>query len=300
MNGKWISIGLLFLMVFSLSCAIRATGHRAPFPETQALVRDISLLENRLARLVSSSDALTMKVIGEVDYGEYKAPVWVISFSPSEESKYRVFLSGGVHGNEPVSVEILLEMIEALAENPQRYGNVSFDIVPVVNPWGWSHDIRFNRDGRDVNRDFASFKSQESRIIEEFMDGKKYYLMIDHHEDPDAKGFYIYQYGNPDTSLSRKVIEAVRNAGHPIEQDVSMIILKTENGLINAPMWGLWYMKLTRQLSITNYFRLNNSKKVYTIETPTRLGWEDRMIMHRTALKMFLDSLGGNFGTEKN
>ena len=57
--------------------------------------------------------------------------------------------------------------------------------------------------------------------------------------------------------------------GYPIEENVSMVILKTENGIIDAPMWGLRYMRITGQLTLSNYYRLNNSPHVYTIETPT-------------------------------
>jgi hypothetical protein len=73
-----------------------------------------------------------------------------------------------------------------------------------------------------------------------------------------------------------------------------MIILKTDDGLINAPLWGLWYMKLSRQLSITNFFRLNNSTTVYTIETPTCLDFEERLKMQRTSLELLMDSLRAN------
>ena len=133
------------------------------------------------------------------------------------------------------------------------------------------------------------------RIIREFMEGKKYDLIVDHHEDPDASGFYIYQYANPDILLSRRVIETVRNLGYPIEQNVNMVILRTKDGLINAPLWGLWYMELSKQLSITNYFRLNNGRRVHTVETPTRLPWEDRLTMHRKALEILLDGLRSDF-----
>jgi len=199
-------------------------------------------------------------------------------------------LIGGVHGNEPVGVEIMIHMVETLAENPQKYENIYFDIVPIVNPWGWSHDMRYNRDGRDINRDFEAFTSQEAMIIKEFTAGREYDLIIDHHEAGDA-GFYMYQYANPSQSVSRQVIKAVRDQGYPIEQDATFIILNTEDGLIDAPLWGLWFMKLVNQLSMTNYLRLNNSKLVYTIETPMRLSWESRLRMHKIAVDILLDSL---------
>jgi hypothetical protein len=127
-------------------------------------------------------------------------------------------------------------------------------------------------------------------MIQQFMQGKKYDLMIDLHEDPSAAGFYLYQYARPDDNLCRQIITKVIEMGYPVEQNVNMVILKTQNGLIDAPLWGLWYMKLTRQLSITNYCRLNNSTNVFTIETPTRLPMKDRLNMQTYALEMFLES----------
>lgn len=274
---------------------LHATGHREPFPETQPVVRDISLVEDRITNAVAISEQLTLTTIGEVVYGEYRAPVWSVSFTPLEEPKYKVLLTGGVHGNEPASVEIMVQMVETLAENPQKYENIYFDIVPIVNPWGWSHDIRFDRDGRDVNRDFASFTSQEAIIIREFTAGKKYDLIVDCHEYVGGTGFFMYQLANPSQSVSRKVIKAVRDQGYPIEQNVRVIILKTEDGLIDAPMWTLRFVRLVNRLSMTNYFRLNNNDLVYLIETPASLSWESRLTMHKIAVDVLLNSLSSDF-----
>ena len=101
-----------------------------------------------------------------------------------------------------------------------------------------------------------------------------------------ATGFYVYQYGNDDISIAENLIDTIRNMGYPIEENVSMVILKTENGIIDAPMWGLRYMRITGQLSLANYYRLNNSQRVYTIETPTSLPMVDRITMQRTAVEV--------------
>jgi hypothetical protein len=113
--------------------------------------------------------------------------------------------------------------------------------------------------------------------------------MMDLHEDPTARGFYLYQYGLADKNVCEKIVATIKDLGYPIEQNVRMIILKTENGIIDAPMWGLWYMRLTGQLSIANYYRLNNSRFVFTVETPTSLLWEDRLKMQKTAVTILLD-----------
>lgn len=149
--------------------------------------------------------------------------------------------------------------------------------------------MRQDRDGRDINRDFAGFATQEARIFRDLVQGTRYDFAIDHHEDPSATGFYAYQYANRDTGPARRLIERVRGLGFPIEQNVSMVILRTRDGLIRAPRWGLWYMKATRQLSLTNWLRLEGIPKVYTIETPTSLPMADRIELHRTAFASLLD-----------
>lgn len=286
MKNKWISACLILLMLVPISCA---NEQEEAISDTLPLVRDISKVESRLIDAVAKSEQLTLKTLGEVSYKNYEAPIWLVSSTPPGEPKYEALLTGGVHGDEPAGVELMLHIIETLTENPQEYEHINFDIIPLVNPWGWSHDIRYNQEEIDVNRDFASFNSQESVIVKEFTERKEYDLVIDCHEDPNAKGFYLYQIANPYESLSRKIIEEIREMGYPIEQDVRMVILKTDDGLINAPLWTLWVVRLVRQLSLTNYLRLNNNELVYLIETPTHLNMEDRLIMQNKALEMLLN-----------
>ena len=128
-------------------------------------------------------------------------------------------------------------------------------------------------------------QQQFVQLVRGLVEGREYDLVIDHHEDPGAAGFYLYQYARRDASATRGAIDAARALGYPIEQDVRMVILRTRDGLIQAPRWGLWYMRLSRQLTITNYLRLENSRLVYTVETPVHLPWADRLALHRLAFE---------------
>lgn len=288
MEKRLIIATITIIALFLTSCA---SGSREPFTNRQPEARVIDTLENRLHDAVSISTKLEMTAIGDIRYGDYHTPLWVVSYLPGPAPDHHLLFCAGIHGNEPAAVEVMIRFIEKLAKNENKFSNYSIDIIPLINPWGWSHDLRFNQQGIDVNRDFASFESQEAVLISEFTAKKRYDLIIDCHEDPDASGFYLYQYANRNQKLSREIIEAIRTLDYPIEQDVNMIILKTDDGLINAPLWGLYYMKLTGQLSMTNYFRLNNSNLVYTIETPTELPWEDRIIMQQKAIEMLIESV---------
>ena len=62
--------------------------------------------------------------------------------------------------------------------------------------------------------------------------------MSDLHEDPDARGFYIYQYGLKDRQVAGRIVTAIEDMGYPVAQDVRMVVLKTQNGIIDAPCGG--------------------------------------------------------------
>lgn len=282
----------LFLLAFVLfSCVTR---QHAPLTMIPPERRNLSAYENRLQKAVAASTYLTMERIEQVVYQDFKASLWRIHFQAVQSPQTKAFISAAIHGNEPASAETAVGFVEDLSASPEKYSNIEIDIVPIVNPWGWVHDIRYNQDGIDINRDFATFRSQEAKIIKELLTNTSYNLMVDLHEDPNARGFYLYQYGLADKKWCEKIVATIQDLGYPIEQDVRMIILKTENGIIDGPMWGLWYMRLTGQLSIANYYRLNNSRFVFTVETPKRLFWEDRLKMQKTAVTMLLDLNSGD------
>jgi hypothetical protein len=203
-------------------------------------------------------------------------------------------INAAIHGNEPASAEAAARFIEELSGSPDKYENLAIDIIPIVNPWGWVHDTRYNQAGIDINRDFATFRSREADIIKQHIQHAAYDLMLDLHEDPTARGFYLYQYGLDDISACEKIVAAVKDMGYPVEQNVKMVTLETENGIIDAPMWGLWYMRLTGQLSIANYYRLNNSRFVFTVETPVNLSWADRLKMQQAAVAGLIEQFAGN------
>ena len=270
-----------------------ASGHVTVFNHEPVIVRDCDALLADVTAAVESSPRLSRASLGTVTYGSFEQPMVVVHFEPTADDDRvpndpvpAVLIIGGVHGNEPAGAAWAIDLIQQLAGNPEWRPGVRIDVIPVVNIWGWAHDIRYNADGRDINRDFASFNTQEARLVRAFLSDRRYDLVIDDHEDPDATGFYLYQYGQKDEELSREVIAAIRAAGYPIEQDVNMIILSTDDGLIDAPMWGLRYMRLTGQLSITNYIRLARNRYVYTVETPTALPLEARIAAHRQAFEI--------------
>ena len=238
-----------------LACLSCASGHREPFTRTAPAVRDLAAFEAELRAAAAGGEGGSLRAAGAG---------WTV------------------------------ELVRLLANDPSAFPEVSFDIVPLLNPWGWSRDVRYDLDGRDINRDFATFATQEARIFRDLVLGQRYDFAIDHHEDSSATGFYVYQYADRDTGPTRRLIDRVRGLGFPIEQDVSFVILRTRDGLIRAPRWGLWYMKASRRLSLTNWLRLEGIPRVFTVETPTAFPMTDRIALHRLAFaSLAVDVLQG-------
>ncbi|HEX72889.1 MAG TPA: DUF2817 domain-containing protein, partial [Candidatus Hydrogenedentes bacterium] len=210
--------------------------------------RSFAARQSRMEAVAATSDSMTLQTLGEVRTGDGAWPIQMLSFTPEEPVQWRVLLSAGVHGNEPAGVECLLQFAEALSGKADVYPAIVFDIVPLVNPWGWIHRRRRNADNRDLNRDFASFHAQESAIMRDLCRRNAYDLMVDLHEDSHVAGFYFYRLAHQDAALCRRIIAAVRDAGHPIHDGRVSKIFRARDGVITCPLWSLRLARIARQL----------------------------------------------------
>ncbi|MEX0323778.1 MAG: M14 family metallocarboxypeptidase [Puniceicoccaceae bacterium] len=100
-----------------------------------------------------------------------------------------VYISAGVHGDEPAGPMAALELLrqKALPEN------INLTVFPLVNPQGLEAGTRENLDGVDLNRDYGSEPvAYETRSQLEWIGDCQYDVTICLHEDYDGEGFYVY------------------------------------------------------------------------------------------------------------
>jgi hypothetical protein len=104
-----------------------------------------------------------------------------------------VYLSAGVHGDEPAGPWALLSWAwnhqDLLRERP-------FLIAPCLNPDGLQLNTRVDEKGRDLNRLFHTQRIPWLKQWHSWMCGKSLQLCICLHEDYDARGCYVYATGS--------------------------------------------------------------------------------------------------------
>jgi len=72
------------------------------------------------------------------------------------------FILAGIHGNEPAGARLAERLAGYLQERPELLQGQQVIILPVANPDGIARGTRFNANGVDLNRNFASANRQNN------------------------------------------------------------------------------------------------------------------------------------------
>jgi hypothetical protein len=277
------------LIMLMLSCGACVYLRPKPTQATDpAAVRELIPVQLKLQAADAASAHLLLTEVGRTGTAGFNAPIWRIAYRPFQEHLKRVLVVSGIHGNETAGVDYVLELIQSLTEPARSAAGYDLDVLPLVNPWGYVHDRTFSANGVDIGRDFTDFDSHEAKVVRRFLRGKRYDLVIDLREDPQAAGFCLWRYGPEDAGVSERIVGRIRAAGYPIQHEADMLLLKPRNGIVDAPMWGLTVLRLFRQLTIAGYMRRNVSSDVFTVVTPAALALNDRIAMQRIAVEELL------------
>lgn len=174
----------------------------------------------------------------------------------------RVYISTGVHGDEPAGPLAAIELIR------QNLWPESTDVwlLPCLNPSGFALNQRENADGVDLNRDYRHFRSNEVRAHVAWIDRQQGFdLTLCLHEDWESDGFYVYEL-NPDQrpSYAAAMIKAV-GAVCPIDLGAEIEGRPAQGGIINPgidpnsrPEWPEAF-----------YLLQNKTRLSYTLESPS-------------------------------
>ena len=191
----------------------------------------------------------------------------------------RIYLSGGIHGDEPAPPRALLELIEAGVFDTRA----TWFLCPLLNPIGLSRGIRENAGGLDLNRDYKDLHSAEITAHVRWLRRQPNFdLTLCVHEDWESKGFYLYELNLLHRrSLAPVIIAAV--APVCLIETAAVIDGRRADapGIIRPVSDPL--LRETWPEAI--YLRAHHTPLSYTLETPSALPLARRIAAHRAAIE---------------
>lgn len=137
-------------------------------------------------------------------------PVLAIESEAAQAGSPAVYLSSGVHGDEPAAAWGLLTWAEQQVKKLKRG---SFLIAPCLNPAGLMLNTRVDHRGIDINRRFHDADDVICGPWQRWIIGKVMRFGLCLHEDYDAQGIYLYELNH-----------ARQTAGHGIIEQCSRVI----------------------------------------------------------------------------
>lgn len=211
----------------------------------------------------------------------------VLSRPPSCPADWspRLYISTGIHGDEPAGPLAVRRLIEQ-----DRFPEHAWIwCCPCLNPTGFARHSRNSGEDIDLNRDYRHRRTREIRAHVAWLEHLPLFdLALCLHEDWEAAGFYVYEL-NPgrQPSLAEVIIEAVRDVC-PIDQSPVIDGREARGGIVrpaidpaNRPEWpeALYLIQHKARLS-------------YTLEAPSDFALPVRVAALETGVRAALRDLG--------
>lgn len=139
----------------------------------------------------SNSSLMQIRYIGKSQKGKY-IPM-VILEDKSAQDPVRVWMQGGLHGDEPASTEGMLYLIGEILRQPELLQRLQIAIVPMANIDGYLKQNRYAANGLDLNRDQTKLMAPESVSLKRAFSDFKAEVAVDFHEfRPYRRDFVHY------------------------------------------------------------------------------------------------------------
>jgi len=200
-----------------------------------------------------------------------------------------ISISAGVHGDEPAPPWALLNIVADGLLDPQ----FAYRIWPCTNPSGYQAETRGNAEGQDINRSFSrGGLTPEAKAIITSTRDRKFALSLDLHEDFEAEGCYCYEPLRDGESFSRSIVEALDEAGCPVQEIVPTFDLgySPDAEHVRSLHRGRVITNLHEELKhfaglpYSIYIARRTANRSLTFESPRKRDFIDRIAMHRIAV----------------
>lgn len=198
----------------------------------------------------------------------------------------RVYLSAGIHGDEPAGPLALLDLLRS----GSLAAGIHWMICPALNPGGLAGGLRENVHGIDLNRDYWARSTAEVASHVRWLESRPVpNLFISLHEDWETSGFYLYEInlGSDHPPRVRAVLDAIKPwfapepgmeiDGH-LARELGWIYHAAEADMPEAWPEAIFLSKMGCELS-------------FTLETPSQACLRDRVAAHVAGVRVLCSDL---------
>ena len=192
--------------------------------------------------------------------------------SPALQSSGGIYLSAGIHGDEPAATEGLYQWAEL---HSSILREIPVMIFPCLNPWGLVHNRRTDSENRDLNRCYHLDDIPQITAQKELLRDYRFRIAMCLHEDYDAQGVYLYEVRQKRSTLGRELLAA---AGYYVPIDARRTIegRRAEQGWIARKI----NLKKFPFIAEAIYLAFNHSERTITAETPSEYELGPRIQAH--------------------
>ncbi len=194
--------------------------------------------------------------------------------SPALQERGGLYISAGIHGDEPASCEALITWAESHVGDLRDLPVILF---PCLNPWGLMQNVRLDENGIDLNRTFNNGGSVVIEGLKQVIGPYQFELALCLHEDYDAEGFYLYEvqrgkpyWGEALLELASRVI--------PIDPRPKIDGRVARAGLIRRRIDPALFERIGHPEAI--YLHQHHAVHALTLETPSEFALERRVAAH--------------------
>ena len=227
-------------------------------------------------QLLFSFREFALRLGGICSWIDREATVLAVRLLSTNPAAKRVYISAGIHGDEPAGPSALL----AGLREARFSESIDWTLIPCLNPAGLRQNQRENADKIDLNRDYTRCASGLVRSHTRWLRSQpKYDLAISLHEDWESMGAYAYEilsaHKPPTPTLARLWLDDLEQSGLPVETAATIEGLPADRGLMSAR----FHHSLMEDWPEAFLLMAEKTDLAYTVETPSKWALDVRKTM---------------------
>jgi len=194
--------------------------------------------------------------------------------SPALAEAGGIYISAGIHGDEPAAPDGLISWAE------QRVGELAelpLMIFPCLNPWGLVNNTRVDRDGHDLNRLFHTETAPVVNACKSLMAPHQFTLALMLHEDYDAQGAYLYEVQRELPFWGESLLEVASDV-LPIDPRGRIDGRLARSGIVRRRFEQRRFATMGYPEAI--YLHVHHARRSLTFETPSEFALAQRSAAH--------------------